>query len=270
MSITRLTAEMIDGLPYSLTEYDEQLKKSIGCTLKALAYDAVGVGPDELDTKEFSVGVVPVTSGKGIIGGFCSSVCAITKHLGMQSHVTDGYDVHGLTQAIESGCDIIFTADDNVFVAINMRKRKFSENAHCTALGYCVALEKAVGELHGAEVLLIGAGRVGSFALDFLTRKGAEVTVVDINRDRAMKARKRFGVKIEENLERAVRDADIIYNASPARIPGEWINPGAIVASPGMPYSFDSEGERKIKILIHDPLQIGVAVMALQSAKFSI
>jgi pyrrolysine biosynthesis protein PylD len=37
-----------------------------------------------------------------------------------------------------------------------------------------------------------------------------------------------------------------------------------------MPYSFDGEGERRMRILVHDPLQIGVAVMAVWSASLSL
>ncbi len=77
-------------------------------------------------------------------------------------------------------------------------------------------------------------------------------------------------IKVASDLQAAVTEADAFLNASPARIKGEWIREGAIISSPGMPYSFDSLGEARASVLVHDPLQIGVSVMAAWSASYSI
>ncbi|OPY27874.1 MAG: 3-methylornithyl-N6-L-lysine dehydrogenase [Methanomassiliicoccales archaeon PtaU1.Bin030] len=265
--MTRLTPYMIKDVPLSSAERDADLIRTLGLTIKGLAYEAVGIDPRQLRMEEFTAAAVPVTSGQGTTEGFSDSVCAIAEHLGMSTFVTDRTDVAGFSDAISAGADIVFMADDEEFVAFNSRTRTFSNNTRSTALGYFTALRVAAGGLKGREVLLIGAGRVGTYAAELLHREQAEVTVVDMDRSKAealRMAHKNFRVK--NDLEAAVMESSLIFNASPARIPGEWICKGAIISSPGMPFSFDEEGLRRAGTLIHDPLQIGVAVMAVWSA----
>jgi len=47
------------------------------------------------------------------------------------------------------------------------------------------------------------------------------------------------------------------------------VKEGAIISSPGIPYPFDELGIKRAKMIIHDPLDIGAAVMAVQAASFS-
>lgn len=269
--MTRLTSDMIGGVPYSLADRDVKLTKGVGKDLKGLAFEAVGLDPHNLVMEDLLIASVPVTAGQSIISGFSESVSAVAEHLGARSFVTGRTDVSGFYDAISAGADIVFMADDQEFVAFNVRAGKAVDNVRSTALGYFTALRLAVGSLDGREVLLIGAGRVGSRAADLLDVAGARVTVVDKDRERIESLlRTHRSFNYENDLEAAIRRSSLIYNASPARIPGEWVKEGAIVVSPGMPYSFDEEGERKIAILVHDPLQIGVAVMAVWSASLSL
>lgn len=265
--MTRLTSYMIKDVPSSSSERDAELVRTLGMTLKGLAYEAVGIDPRQLCMEEFTAAAVPVTSGMGTTEGFSYSVCAIVEHLGMSAFVTDRTDVAGFSDAISAGADIIFMADDEEFVAFNSRTRTFSNNIRSTALGYFTALRVAAGGLKGREVLLIGAGRVGTYAAELLHREQAEVTVVDMDRSKAEALRKvHRNFRLKDDLEAAVMESSLILNASPARIPGRWIREGAIISSPGMPFSFDEEGLRRAGTLIHDPLQIGVSVMAVWSA----
>lgn len=269
--MTRLTPCMIRDVPLSFAERDAELTRTLGMSLKDLAYESVGIGNRDLSMEDLTAAAVPVTSGMGATDGFSDSVCAIVENLGMDAFVTNRTDVAGFSDAISAGADIVFMADDEEFVAFNSRARTYSTNTRSTALGYFTALRVAAGGLKGREVLLVGAGRVGTYAAELLSREKALVTVVDVDEVRAeilIQGRSNFRVSVD--LETAVRDSTLVFNASPARIPGEWIRKGAIVSSPGVPFSFDEEGLRRIGTLIHDPLQIGVSVMAVWSASRSL
>ena len=269
--MTRLTPEMIRDVPSSSQGRDSSLARALGMTMKELAYTSVGIDLHELDMEGLTAACVPVTAGLGATAGFSESVCAIVEHLGPKAYVTEETDVAGLGEAPGSGADLIFMADDNEFLAINCRARRAVNNIRSTALGYFTALREAAGGLRGRDVLLIGAGRVGSCSAELLARNGAKVTVVDVDRSKAEALRSKFReFTVCDDLMEAVKGHDLILNASPARIPGEWVQQGCVVSSPGMPFSFDEIGIRKMATLVHDPLQIGVSVMAVWSASLSL
>ena len=64
-----------------------------------------------------------------------------------------------------------------------------------------------------------------------------------------------------EDVREAISTHRLILNATPGTIPGHDMMQGVIVSSPGVPYSFDEEARRRAKAIIHDPLEIGAAVM---------
>jgi 3-methylornithyl-N6-L-lysine dehydrogenase len=269
--MTRLTCQMIENVPDSMGLRDERLRQDLGIDMKGLSFLSLGLEERDLNLHGFTVAAVPITSGKGVTKGFCQSVCAITRHLGMKSFVTEGTDVVGFNQAMECGTDIVFMADDIEFVAVNMRERRSADNTRSTALGYFTGLKKAMGGVRGKDVLVIGGGRVGSCAIELLTDEGAKITLIDPDATKTEVLKHRFpSISVASDLPSAVANADALMNASPARIKGEWIREGAIISSPGMPYSFDALGESRATVLVHDPLQIGVSVMATWSASYSI
>jgi len=268
--MTRLTADIIKDVPSKISNIDAELEKLIKMDMRSFACHAVGVNVKEIDFENYSVAIVPVTSGKGVIGGFSASVSAAVDLLGMHSFVTGSCDVMGISEAFSSHADIIFMADDDRFIALNTRTRSFSDNIWSTARGYVTALGLAEGGLEGKTVLVIGAGRVGSEAVKILRNEGAKVEVTDIVHSRARTLELRYsGVKARENVAQAIADNRLILNASPGKIPGELIRNGAVISSPGVPYAFDEEGERRAKVIIHDVLSLGVAVMAVASASLS-
>ncbi|MDW5563867.1 MAG: 3-methylornithyl-N6-L-lysine dehydrogenase PylD [Methanomassiliicoccus sp.] len=267
--MTRLTTNDIHDLFRSLSERDADLRRKTGLTLKGLALSAVGHAQDGLDLGQFRVAAVPVDSGQGIIPEFSRSVCSIVRHMGMDGFVTAKGDVAGIAEAMAGGADIVFLADDDEFIALNLRAGRFADNTRSTALGYCAALEAALGGLTGRDVLVIGAGRVGSYAIPHLQARGAKVSLLEQDRDRAVEASRRFGVALVLDARHGISQAKAILNASPAPVPGGWICEDAVISSPGVPYAFDEEGERRAMAIIHDPLQIGVAVMAAWSAGMS-
>ena len=267
--MTRLTANDIKDVPDDAICLDERLKESAGITVKELACIAADI-PVDTDLSGFKVACVPITSGLGIIGGFSASVDAIVKRLGMDSHVTTKTDVDGFTEGIISGADIIMMADDNQFIAYNVHKNKMVNNSYGTALGYAVALQAAAGGLEGKDVLVVGAGFVGSRAACILKRLGANVSIVDVIYDKAVKAAESCDVKVLDDTEAAISSHTLILNAAPYIIPGEVIAVGSIISSPGVPHYFDNLGRSRAKAIIHDPLEIGTAVMAVGAAAFSL
>ena len=101
------------------------------------------------------VAVVPITAGKGIIECFAQAVQSIVSYTGFTSFVTHDYDVAGLAEGINRGAKIIFLADDNCFIAINLSSGLVVDNAEATGRGYVAALECLAGELRARRVLVI-------------------------------------------------------------------------------------------------------------------
>jgi pyrrolysine biosynthesis protein PylD len=269
--MTRLTADIIKDVPSKVSDLDAELERTIKMDMRSFACHAVGVDINGVDFGNCSVAIVPVTSGKGVISGFSASVAAAVSTLGMRSFVTGSCDVSGISEAFSSDADIIFMADDDRFIALNTRTRSFSDNIWSTAKGYVTALKLVEGDLEGKTVLVIGAGRVGGEAVRMLRNEGALVEVTDIvyNKAKALEIRHN-GVRAREDVAKAIRDNRLILNASPGKIPGELIQAGAVISSPGVPYAFDEEGERRAGTIIHDVLSLGVAVMAVASASLSL
>ena len=267
--MTRLTDNVVEGIIGTLDRTNDMLISLTGMDTLELACDAIGITPDMIDLRGLKVGVVPVTSGLGIIKKFSESVAEITKKLGMTSFVTESADVTGLSEALSAGAEIVFMADDVKFIAMNTKNGKFSNNSFSTAAGYVAALKGAAGGLAGKEVLVLGAGRVGSNAAEIMTAMGAVVTVFDIDPKKMEDLSKRTGVRATDDLKGSLSSHTLVLNASPGAIDGRYVKEGTIFSSPGMPYPFDELGVKKAKMIIHDPLDIGVAVMAVQSASFS-
>lgn len=265
--MTRLTPDVIKDVPSRMSSLDSDLEKWTGMNLRQLACVSAGVDSKDISMESYSVAVVPITSGKGTIAGFVDSVAAALDSIGMKPFITHSSDVAGMAEAYSSHADLIFMADDERFIALNTRSNSYSDNIWSTARGFVSALRHAEGPLRGKRVLVVGAGRVGREAVRMLLAEGAEVEVTDIIRSRAESLGTEFkGVTARFDVEQAISDNRMIFNASPGAISGELIREGAVISSPGVPYAFDEEGEKKAKTIIHDVLSLGVAVMAVSSA----
>jgi pyrrolysine biosynthesis protein PylD len=267
--MTRLTDDMVRDIIKSLDSTNEMLTSLTGMDTVELACDAIGIVPEMIDLKNIKVGVVPITSGKGIITKFSESVAEIVRKVGMEAFVTEAADVNGLAEALSAGAEIVFMADDITFIAINVKSGGFSNNSFSTAAGYVSALKGAAGGLAGREVLVIGAGRVGSIGAELMVGMGAAVTVYDIDKKRMEDLSARIPVKTAGDLNSVLLLHDLVLNASPGAIDGRFVKQGAIISSPGIPFPFDGLGIKKAGTIINDPLDIGVAVMAVQAASFS-
>ena len=267
--MTRLTDDMVKDIIDSLDSTNDMLISLTGMGTMELACTAIGITPEMLDLENLRVGVVPITSGKGIIKKFSESVAEIARKLGMEAFVTENADVTGIAEALSAGAEIVFMADDIKFIAMNTTNGKFSNNSFSTAAGYVTALKGAAGGLGGKKVLILGAGRVGSIAAGMMAGMGADVTVYDIDEERMNRLSSSAGVKMTKDLTGALSSHEFLLNASPGAIDGRYLKEGVIISSPGIPFPFDELGMKKAKMIIHDPLDIGTAVMAIEAASFS-
>lgn len=264
--MTRLTSNLVQSMTESLLLYDQELIRKTGRSLLQIACRAARVEEAEMSGLLASspVGVVPVTSGGGVIEGFCQAVQGLTSHLGATSFVTGAADVAGLAEAVERGAGVIFLADDDRFIALEMLSRTVVDNSEATARGYLAALDLLAGGLKGRRVLVIAAGRVGRKALAVLQEYGARAGVYDPDREKTLTLTKKGKVTIEIDLEKALENYSLLLEASPAPaiIQERHLKPDTIIAACGIPLGLSPAavalvGDR----LIHDPLQIGVATM---------
>jgi pyrrolysine biosynthesis protein PylD len=264
--MTRLSSDWISGIKENIDAYDTELVQKTGLTLRQIAAKTAGLSEETLcEAFRFEcVAVIPITAGQGVIMGFTGAVQSIIEHLGCPSFITENSDAAGLAEGIEKDATIVFLADDNRFVAINLTQKRVIDNDEATGLSYTHALNASTGGLSGREVLLISSGRVGKFALSALDKLGAKVGVFDIDGSKAQTLAEKFKIKWEENLSDALDRYTLLFDASPAPdiIHREHIKPETTIAACGIPIGLTDEARLLVEDrLIHDPLQLGTAAM---------
>ena len=279
--MTRLVSDDVKSIPAELANYDSELTAKTGCSLRKVACQAVGIQEDLIQNflESVRIGVIPITAGKGAITGFCEAVAGINAHMGCKSFITQAADVAGLTEAFEKKADIIMLADDHRFIALHAASRQMVENAVATGKGFVTGLSLMAGDLNKKNVLVIGCGPVGRSATAELVAMRARVSVYDINSTRsidlaeATKHSSKVTIQIIKDLDQALKSHQLIIDASPAAdiIQAPHIIPDTYISAPGVPVGLDQEARLKIgNRLLHDPLQIGVATMAISAFKFHI
>lgn len=267
--MTRLREEDVRPLGAALHAYHEGLIKKIGKNLMDIAATAVGKTASEiLPLREgVRVGVVPMTCGQGVIGGFSEAVRAIIDSLGFYVFVAEKPDVGGIAEVVERGAHIVFLADDDDFVAVRLQGNVVVHNGEATGRGYAAALSLMVGDLAKKDVLVIGAGPVGAGAAAFLAKKGAAVMLFDVDKGKADGiSRKIAGVKVISALSDAFPACNLVVEATPAVdvIPPCYITESTCIAAPGVPLGLSDESLRLVQErMVHDVLEIGVASMLI-------
>jgi len=272
--MTRLTSADIAGIADGLDDYDRELFTKTGCTIKELACRAAGARPTgkQLDFSGVSAAVVPVTSGQGRISGFAATVAAILGHVGFDAFVPDQADVGGLAVAFEQKAHLVLLSDDDRFVAINLINRRVVDNAAATGRGFAVALAAMAGGLGNKPVLVLGCGPVGQSAAKTLSELGARIGLYDLKPQKVHcladvlgRAGKRQ-IWVETALDRTAGHYRYLFDATPAAdiITAGHVTPQSMVAAPGVPCGLHPDARAVVgSHLIHDPLQIGVATMAV-------
>lgn len=289
--MTRLKTSDIDHIESNLHAHDAYLMERAGHTLTGIAALACGISPSNLDAfvkkfQLFRIAVVPITAGLGVITTFSESVCAILRHMGFMADVTEKKDTAGMAEAFERGFDAVMMSDDDRFVAINLRNRKVVDNseatgrAFSTALHFMAKVQNGRG-LIGEDVLVMGCGPVGGSAAETLLNVGARVSLYDINPDATQSLQLQISHRFEKkkvqstsnlfitqitSLDSAIRTHRYMIEATPNAntISDTELRSDAYIAAPGVPLGLSEKGREIIseEHLIHDPLELGVAVMA--------
>jgi len=258
--MTRLTEDDVRDLAARLLEFDAGLLSVAGVDLRALALRACTLDEAEPLLNGARIAAVPVSSGLGFIPFFSQCIEIILRHIGCDAFVTGQPDVKGLQEAADRGAQVIFIADDDRFVALNIGKGVCADDDPCTANGYVAALEAAAGGLGGRPVLVLGLGPVGRAASRRLAERGARVLAAEPDAARAASAAADYGVTIvwlQEGLA-----------ATPVTglIDVGWVTPGSIAAVPAVPSGFTAAAQAALGARhIHEPLAVGVAVMAVEA-----
>jgi len=258
--MTRLTYELIEDIPRTLETYDRYLMDTIGIDLRGLASRSTGF-EGAVDAR---VGIIPITSGEGVIPGFSEAVKAILCHLGADACILRE-DVKGFVDALKIDADVVFCADDDLFAAVNMKTRKVVDNMDSTALGYLNALEAASSGLSGVSVLVIGVGELGTRIVRLLKDKGCKVLIYDIDGEQLRKVASSLDVRLVDGVEKGLEQSGLVVDTTPS---ADVIDEGhlsriSVLSAPGVPLCLTTRARRMSSTakVIHDPLQIGVAVM---------
>ena len=266
--MTRLTEADVAGLMRDLAAFEAGLHEVAGLDLRGLALRTATDDAVCVQLYGAHVAVVPVSSGQGFIPGFSECVAAILRHLSCDAWVTAQPDVRGIQAAVAGGADVVFLADDHRFVALNLTKARCVDDDAATADGYVTALEAAAHGLMDRSVLLLGLGPVGRAAARRLTSRGATVLVVEPDDERVAAALE-IGMRLERTeLAEGLARCDLIFDATPAAdlIDAADLLPGTIAAVPGLPSAFTAAAREELGARhIHEPLAVGVAVMAARA-----
>jgi len=178
--MTRLTTDWVKPIEKNLEEYDAKITKLIGMDISALAFCAAGKQVlSKAEMQANKVAVVRISTGKGVIDSFAESVAAVIRYMGAEVFISDAHDVAGIHEAISRGAEILFMADDDRFIAINIKTGVTAENDDAIALGYVATLSAMAEGLSGKEVLQLGFGRLGQKTLERLLNESAIVSVYD-------------------------------------------------------------------------------------------
>ena len=186
--MTRLTQDDIKNIPDMLKAYDDLLVSMTGLDLREIACRSCGLDPSAFIAAAANtrVGIIPVTWGQGIIPGFSQTVQAIVTHLGVAAYVTRKSNVAGLSEAMERGSDVIMLSDDDDFRAIHLKTGISVHNSVATGKVFAVGLDLMAKGLEGKKALVVGCGPVGWQAGFELLQLGAQLSVVDVDPEKAL------------------------------------------------------------------------------------
>jgi 3-methylornithyl-N6-L-lysine dehydrogenase len=266
--MTRLTETDVTTLTRDLEAFETRLLEATGLGLRDLALRTVTDGDRCVQLRGARIAAVPMSSGEGVIPGFSACVVATLLHLGCDAWMTTQPDVRGMQAAVAAGATILFLADDHRFIALNLTRSCTVDDDAATADGYVTALEAAAGGFGRREVLVLGLGPVGRAAVRRLASRGARVLVVEPDDERLAAARD-VGLGFEAvDLAAGLARCDLVFDASPAAgiIDAPAVRAETIAAVPGMPSAFTDAAQEVLGAChIHEPLAIGVAVMAARA-----
>ena len=264
--MSRLQESWLANLKRNMAKYEKELRRKTGLDFPGIAAASNGISRDMIcnAAKRKGVAVVTVTAGEGKIGCFAESVAAIISQTVFRTKIMPHTDIHGLYLAYSTpGIDFVFLADDSRYIGIDINRRRVSENSRATARGFVAALEATCqGGLKGKDVLVMGCGKVGTYAVECLIFKGVKPILFD-KTDAARQLGERFALRICASRE-DIKQFSYIIDATSE---GDWLtsdllHENVIIAAPGVPLSLtESALEKHGCRLVHDLLHIGTLAM---------
>ena len=267
--MSRLVESDIDTIEAQFDNSEDLFISQTGHTMEEIAKKAVGI-TGYVEKKKAAV--IPVTSGLGIIGGFSEAVGAILRHCQVETLVSDKTDVAGLQTAYQTNCKIAFLADDDVCAAFGIGSAVQSDNGYATGRGFASALIEAMKKRGvnpaGEQILIIGAGPVGTAAAQYVDEQLAIPVICDLEHKKA--------ADFAATMERAVcmptppvlNQFAYIIDASTSAdfITTADVTEETIIAAPGMPCGATTGAKEKATV-IHNPLELGIMSMYFDCIK---
>ena len=268
--MTRLTTDDLRQGPVDLKAYEQRLQAVTGMGLLELALKTTDMTLEQYRSRVAAlswVAIIPITTGQGIISGFSEQLADIGCFLGLPCQVTRGQDVAGLGEAVVGGSEIILLADDDAFLALNLVSRRLVDNALATGEIYAAALAAAAGGVAGRTVAVLGLGPVGQAAVGWLQSHGARLIVHD--RDQRRQSDFLVGradIRGTDGVSEILDETNLVLDATTSSniINVRELKCRLFLAAPGIPLGIDEPDSDMVQ-LIHDPLQLGVAAMAVQA-----
>jgi pyrrolysine biosynthesis protein PylD len=272
-ALTRLQSSDVTAVAAGLAVRESGLRRMTGRGLLGIGCHAAGLDEDRVRkaVAGLTAAVVPVTSGQGMIPGFCGAVRSVLGHIGLSAFVSRRADASGILEAFEAGVDLVFFADDRRFVALNLPLYSVVDNAEATGRGFAAGLDLMAGGVDGRAVLVLGCGPVGRGAALELQRRGASVSVCDRSRRRsrelagALAAAGRGGRVVESLSDcRGKFRLWLEATSSAGVIDADLLGDDSLVAAPGMPLGLTPPAAARMAgRLLHDPLELGTVTMAV-------
>ncbi len=271
--MTRLVSKDIDGLGGSLPEYEAFLHRLIGTGLAGIAAHArdgrQGEAACVQSLGRSLIGIVPVSYGKGVIPGFTEALRDIVTFLGAKAFIARQVNILGMAEAVERGATLLLLSDDDDFMVLNLRDNRTSHNSEATGQGFAAALALMAGGLEGKEVLVVGAGPVGSAAAAWIDSHRGRCLIYDQSIEAAHRlAQSITGARVADQLGPALARCDLVIEATPVAnvLRRAWLRPEHRIAAPGVPLGVECGPEDDLQTLanhhiVHDRLEIGVATM---------
>ena len=251
-----LTPQDLENLSMQLEESDATIKRATGLDVRGICEELYRTKPGAQ-----KIGIIPITSGEGVIGNFASSLLFIAQYFGLEGTITEHPDMTGYYEAVSQGDDIILMADDHMFVAHNLRNGKIVSNHVATGVIYA-EIASRFREASSKDILVIGLGKVGYAGAAHLVKKGFNVYACDPNREFLDKAVKELGISPYCREDRKRFSMVLEATPNPDTISEGMIEERCLVSTPGIPCGLPPEIGKKYRVdLVMEPLVIGVASM---------
>ncbi len=259
--MSRLVEYDICNIKANMISYDKKFLRQTGLNIVELAKKSVNYKSEN----NFSVAIITVTSGLGVIGGFSNSIKAIFDYANIKSEIMLNTDVAGVMEAYEKSYDFIFMADDLVCGMFSAIKKVCSDNGYATGISFAQALIETVKK--DEKVLVLGAGPVGKAAVLKFNENNILTDVYDTDIEKANKLKEEMKVNVLEKAPNYKEYTKILDATNTGGfIKSTDLNDNTIISAPGMPLAVE-ENLSDSEQLIHNPLELGVLAMYYETAK---